>query len=140
MRELFLVLIIALLAVPVRVIWFVTVRAWWTDRWRAAGRLPKVFAGAGMFFIGLAACAWLAVLTVLVIRWLDPRFLGGSGQAGLMFVLLIAGLAIAMLIAAVIGDLLLLPLRLTEVADDVPHGHAAATSAGSTTPAGPRNA
>ena len=93
-----------------------------------------------MFFLGLAVCAWLAVLTVLVIRWFDPRFLGGSGQAGLVYVLLLVGLAIAMVIAAVIGELLLLPLRLTDVADDAPHGHTAATTAGSTTPAGPRSA
>ena len=46
MRELLLVLIVAYVAVPVRVIWFVMVWAWWAGRWRTAGRLPRVFAGA----------------------------------------------------------------------------------------------
>jgi hypothetical protein len=69
--------------------------------------------GAGRGFFSLAACESLALVTVLLIRWSDPRFLGGAGQAGLVFLVVTVGLAVTMLIAIAIGELLLIPLRLT---------------------------
>jgi len=132
-------MVIAVVVIPIRVIVIARGRAYWSDRWRAATRWRRGFAVAGFGFLAIAACEWLALWVLVLIKISDHRFLGGSGQAGLMFFIVIALVGITMFVAHAVGELLLLPLRSTPQADE-PYGQAAATSAGSTTPAGPRSA
>ena len=105
------ILFAALLGVPIRIFRLVVARAQWAERWRGAGALRRGLGDAGLLFMGLAACEWLALVAVILKKLSDHQFLGGSGQAGLIFFIVIIGLALTMLIAMVIGELLLIPLR-----------------------------
>jgi hypothetical protein len=131
-------MLIAVVVTPIRAIVFVKGRQYWASRWRAAKRWRKSFAVTGWVFMAIAVCEWLAVVVLIVMKFHDRRFLGGSGQAALGFFIVLAVIGFTMFLALVVGELMTLPLRFTPL-EDAPHGQAAATRAGSTFPAGPRS-
>jgi len=132
-------MLIAVVVTPIRAIVLVKGRAYWAARWRVARLSTKGFALVGWGLIAIAACEWLAIWVLILIKVSDRGLLGRSGQAGLTFYIVLAGIGITMFVALVVGELLMVPLRLSKPQEDAPHGQAAATSAGSTTPAGPRS-